>query len=219
MRRVDAPEARQLIEEGAVVLDALPETIWRQEHLPTARSMPLEDFEPSRVDDLDRDTPLVVYCFDQHCDLSARLSRRLDHLGFEQVHDLIGGRAAWTALGYPTEGVVGDTRRISRYLPEVAAVSVDGTIADLRSLPDQALPTPVLADDGVLLGALYPSARALPDDTPIVDVMIPAPGTIRPELRIDQVVRQLDDDGLDHVFVTNVDGTLVGIAISADLHV
>jgi CBS domain-containing protein len=46
--------------------------------------------------------------------------------------------------------------------------------------------------------------------TPVADVMIPAPGTIRPEMRVDDVVRQLAKDGLDHVLVTAVDGTLIG---------
>ena len=41
--------------------------------------------------------------------------------------------------------------------------------------------------------------------------MIPAPGTIRPEKRVEDVVRQLYRDSLDHVFVTTVGGALLGI--------
>jgi rhodanese-related sulfurtransferase len=66
--RVDALEAKQLIADGITVLDALPEQTWRQERLPGARSMPLATFDPSKVEDVKRDEPLLVYCFDQHCD-------------------------------------------------------------------------------------------------------------------------------------------------------
>jgi CBS domain-containing protein len=48
--------------------------------------------------------------------------------------------------------------------------------------------------------------------------MIAAPGTIRPELRLEEAVEQLQHDGLDHVLVTAVDGTLVGLVVAEDLH-
>ncbi len=216
--RVDALEAQVLIADGITVLDALPEATWRREHLPSARSMPLEDFEPSKVDDLDRAAPVLVYCFDQHCDLSARLSRRLDEIGFEQVHDLIGGRAAWTALGLPTEGSVGDRRRISQFVTVVDTLPLDGSVADLRRLGEQRYPVPVVTDDGVLMGAVHPTAGGLPPATALADVMVPAPGTIRPEKRIEEVAEQLRRDGLDHVFVTAVNGTLIGLVVTSELH-
>ncbi|WP_116995429.1 CBS domain-containing protein [Desertimonas flava] len=217
--RVDALEAERLIAAGITVFDALPESIWRQERLPGARSQPLESFSPGEVADIARDEQLLVYCFDQHCDLSARMCRRLVQLGFTHVHDLIGGRAAWTAQGLPTEGTVGDRRRLSHYLRPAATVGVDDTIAQVSRLADDGLPTAVVSDDGVLLGALQPTARTLAPDTPVADVMIPAPATIRPELRVEEAVRQLEDDGLAHVFVTAVNGTLLGLAVVAELHV
>ena len=208
-----------MIDDRVTVVDARPEAMWEREHLPTARSMPLETFEPSKTDGLDPAAPILVYCLDQHCDLSARLSRRLDELGFEHVHDLIGGRAAWTALGLPTEGSVGDRRRISQYVEVVDTLPLDGSIADLRAMGEQRFPTPIVTDDGVLMGAVHPTAAALAPDTAVADVMVPAPGTIRPELRIEEVTKRLSDDGLDHVFVSAVDGTLIGLVVASDLHV
>jgi len=219
IERVDALEARQLVDGGVRILDVLPDSVYTQEHLPGATNMPLETFEPWQVDSFDRAEPLLVYCFDQHCDLSARASARLEHLGFEQVHDLIGGRAAWTAMGLPTEGEVADRRRISSYVTEVPTVAVDATIAELNALGEQRFPVPVTGDDGVVLGALHPTAAALPPATLVADVMVPAPGTIRPELRIDEVAEQLKKDGLDHVFVTAVNGVLVGLVVTDELHV
>jgi hypothetical protein len=135
------------------------------------------------------------------------------------VCELIGGRAAWTALGLPTEGAVGDRRRISRYVAEVPALGVQSTVAELVALGEQRWPTPVLSDDGILVGALHPPASALPPSTPIERVMVPAPGTIRPELRIDETRERLERDGLDHIFVTAVDGVLLGLVVTEELHV
>jgi Mg/Co/Ni transporter MgtE len=134
------------------------------------------------------------------------------------VHELVGGRAAWTALGLPTDGAVGDRRRISHYVAEVPTLGVQSTIADLVALDEQRWPTPVVNDDGVLVGAVHPTASTLPSSTPIEGVMVPAPGTIRPELRIDEVLEQLKRDGLDHVFVTAVDGVLLGLVVTQELH-
>jgi rhodanese-related sulfurtransferase len=217
--RVDALEAEELIAAGVRTLDALPQSVYQQEHLPGAESLPLEQFQPSQVADWDRAEPVLVYCFDQHCDLSARTAHRLDDLGFETVYDLIGGRAGWTALGLPTEGEIGDQRRISRFVADPATVPLDATIAEVRRLGELRFPVAVVDGDGVLLGALQPPAAALPEETAVRDVMVPAPGTIRPELRIDEVAEQLHHDGLDHVFVTAVNGVLIGLVIADQLHV
>jgi hypothetical protein len=78
---------------------------------------------------------------------------------------------------------------------------------------------PVVNDDGVVLGALHPTAAALPTSTRVEEAMVPAPGTIRPELRIDEVAAQLRKDGLDYVLVTAVDRVHVGLAVTDELHV
>jgi rhodanese-related sulfurtransferase len=208
--RIDALEARQLVDDGIRAVDVLPSSVFEKEHLPGACSLPLETFEPSQVESWDRAAPLLVYCFDQHCDLSSRAAARLGSIGFGAVHDLIGGRAAWTALGYPTEGSLGDRRRISKYVTVADSVTVDSKIADVVALGPQDYPVPVIDGARVVVGAVDPVATGLPPATPVADVMIPAPGTIRPEMRVDEVVQQLAKDGLDHVLVTAVDGSLIG---------
>jgi hypothetical protein len=130
----------------------------------------------------------------------------------------VGGRAAWTAQGLPTEGSVADRGRISGYLAEVATVGVGATIADVRAVGESRWPVPVTNDDGILLGVLHPTASKLPPSTPVERVMVPAPGTIRPELRIGETVEQLRRDRLDHVFVTAVNGALLGLAVTEELH-
>jgi Mg/Co/Ni transporter MgtE len=134
------------------------------------------------------------------------------------VYDLIGGRASWTALGLPTEGSIGDRRRIAAYVQPAPCVSVDATVADVRRISDGRRPVAVVDARGVLLGAVQPQAALLPPDTSVERIMNPAPSTIRPELRIDVVAPRLRDDHLDHIFVTAVNGTLFGAVTLEDLH-
>jgi hypothetical protein len=47
--------------------------------------------------------------------------------------------------------------------------------------------------------------------------MVPAPRTIRPEGRVDEIVEQLQRDGLDDIFVTAVNGVLLGRVVTAEL--
>ena len=214
--RIDVDRVMELVADGAPLLDVLPRSVYAQAHLPGAINVPLETFEPEQVADLDRDAPVIVYCFDQHCDLSGRASRRLEHEGFKQVYDLVGGRATWTALGLPTDGAVADRRRISHYVESPTTVDVTGVVGDVAAWEQ---PVAVVDAGGVLLGALDPAARALPADTPVERAMIPAPGTIRPELRVEEVAQRLKDDALDHIFVTAVNGELLGIVFRDRLHV
>jgi rhodanese-related sulfurtransferase len=217
VERVDAVQAERLIAEGIRTLDVLPGDVYRKVHLPGATSLPLERFDPSQVEYYDKTEPLLVYCFDQHCDLSARASARLEELGFENVHDLIGGRAAWTALGLPTEGETGDDGRVGQFVDKAPAVLIDDTLAEAVAVGDHRFPVPVVNTDGVLLGAVDASAMERPASAPVRDVMAPAPRTIRPEGRVNEVVEQLRRDQLDHIFVTAVSGVLLGRVVTDQL--
>jgi rhodanese-related sulfurtransferase len=217
VKRIDALEAEQLIADGVRTLDVLPAEVFEKVHLPGATSMPLEDFEPSQVASYDRSEPVLVYCFDQHCDLSARAAARLEQLGFERVHDLIGGRAAWTALGWPTHGTRADHDRISAFATTVPTVAIDSTMEDAVALDGERFPVPVVARDGVLLGTVAGDADAQPATTRVEDVMLPAPRTIRPEVRLDDAREQLRRDRLDHVLVTAVNGVLIGRVVTEEL--
>jgi CBS domain-containing protein len=132
-------------------------------------------------------------------------------MGFNEVYLLEGGRAAWTVLGLPTEGQIGDARRIGQRAVDVPTVPVDATIADVRALGDIPFTVVVLGPDDVVVGAIRPTARALPPKTRVREVMIPAPSTIRPDLRVEEVARRFAKDGLDHVLVTTANGVLIGL--------
>jgi CBS domain-containing protein len=122
-------------------------------------------------------------------------------------------------LGLPTEGHIGDRRRVSSVVQPAPSVSINGTIDDVLALGRVEHPIAVLGTDRILLGALQPTARGLPGATPVEQAMIPAPGTIRPDMRIDDVAEQLQKDRLDHIFVTTVAGVLLGLIVTDELHV
>lgn len=133
------------------------------------------------------------------------------------MYDLIGGRATWTAFGLPTDGAVGDRRRISHHVRPAPAVRADATVGDVTATSG---PVAVVGGGGVLVGSVdAATVRGLPASTPVISMMVPAPGTIRPELRIGEVARRLRDDSLDHVFVTTIGGVLLGLVRREDLHV
>jgi CBS domain-containing protein len=135
------------------------------------------------------------------------------------VYDLIGGRAAWTVLGLPTEGQVGDRRRVSQYVLPAPSVGIDATIADATRLGAGEHPIAVTSASGVLLGALQATSLGLPERTPVERVMISAPGTVRPDLRVDEVLEQLRKEGLGHVYVTTASGVLIGLVVRGEVHV
>ena len=64
--RIDAVGATQLLADGVQFVDVLPASIFVQEHLPGALSLPLETLTSTSVEAFDRSKPVVVYCFDQH---------------------------------------------------------------------------------------------------------------------------------------------------------
>jgi CBS domain-containing protein len=135
------------------------------------------------------------------------------------VFVLVGGRAAWTVQGLPTEGQIGDRRRVSRFVEPVATVGVESTIADVRALAAHEPPVVVISNGKVVLGLIEEVASALPPDTPVERLMVPAPGTIRPDVRVDDALRQLRGDGLAYSLVTTARGELLGIVRVSNLHV
>jgi rhodanese-related sulfurtransferase len=65
--RIDVSEVIRRVCDGAQLVDVLPASIFRQEHLPGAVNVPLETLERAAAyAALDESQPIVVYCFDQH---------------------------------------------------------------------------------------------------------------------------------------------------------
>jgi len=61
---VDREHVQTLLREGAQVVEVLPPAEYEDEHLPGAINIPLKELDPARVADLERERPVLVYCYD-----------------------------------------------------------------------------------------------------------------------------------------------------------
>ena len=57
-------EVKQLLDQGAQLVDVLGEDEFEHDHLPGAINIPLKQLDASTTAILDRDRPVVVYCWD-----------------------------------------------------------------------------------------------------------------------------------------------------------
>jgi sulfur-carrier protein adenylyltransferase/sulfurtransferase len=89
------------------LLDLRPGKLYRQRHVPGARSLPLAEL-PERLHELSADRPVLLYCDSGSCSRAA--AGILADAGLRRVHALQGGFAAWqgvAAEGSPEELTAG----------------------------------------------------------------------------------------------------------------
>jgi rhodanese-related sulfurtransferase len=102
MQTVDANELRRLIKTGeVVVLDVRPTREYAAGHIPTARSIPMNELQ-SRLKELPRRRQIVAYCRGPYCVLSDDAVLLLRKKGF-RVARLDIGLPEWKLLGLPVE--------------------------------------------------------------------------------------------------------------------
>jgi rhodanese-related sulfurtransferase len=58
------PEVQRLIANSAQLVEVLPEAEYREAHLPGAINLPLRQLDGRTAARLDRERPVVVYCWD-----------------------------------------------------------------------------------------------------------------------------------------------------------
>jgi rhodanese-related sulfurtransferase len=61
---VTLAELERLIDDGAQLIEVLPEGEYAQAHLPGAINLPLKQLSAQTVGVLDRERAVVVYCWD-----------------------------------------------------------------------------------------------------------------------------------------------------------
>jgi rhodanese-related sulfurtransferase len=61
---IDHRQLLRLIDRGAQLLEVLPKREFEEEHLPGAINIPLKELTEQSAARLDRDRPVVAYCFD-----------------------------------------------------------------------------------------------------------------------------------------------------------
>ncbi len=98
---VNPTQALQLINhEDAVVVDIRDLSEYKKGHLPEARHIPLRELD-QRLKELNRfrQKPIIVYCLTDT--RASAAGGKLKKAGFESVHSLRGGLAAWQNASLP----------------------------------------------------------------------------------------------------------------------
>ena len=85
--RIDYGKLRDLLDGGAQLVEVLPPEEYAEEHLPGAINIPLKQLDARSSAILNKQEPVIVYCWDYLCDMSPRAGARLDSVGFERVYD------------------------------------------------------------------------------------------------------------------------------------
>lgn len=61
---IDRYGVQRLVAEGAQLVDVLPPKDYEDEHLPGAINIPLKQLDRKTATRLDRNQPVIVYCYD-----------------------------------------------------------------------------------------------------------------------------------------------------------
>ena len=62
--QIDYPRLRELLDDGAQLVEVLPEAEYAEEHLPGAVGIPLKKLDAESTAQLDKSKAVVVYCWD-----------------------------------------------------------------------------------------------------------------------------------------------------------
>ena len=61
---IDRVQVQKLLDERAQLIEVLPAKEYQEEHLPKARNIPLARLTRQTTAELQRNQPLIVYCYD-----------------------------------------------------------------------------------------------------------------------------------------------------------
>jgi CBS domain-containing protein/rhodanese-related sulfurtransferase len=212
-------DVRRLIESGAQLVEVLSSKQYQAKHLASAINIPLEALDERTTTRLRHHEPVIVYCYDYQCDMSARAAWRLESLGFTRIYRYAAGKADWLANGWPMEGdhankpTVGNLvrRDVPTCQPGEAVCDV---LSGIQSVGWDICV--VVNDDGIVLGLLR-QAVLESSATPVEEVMNCAPKTYRLDASPERALDYMREYDVDHVLVTTSDGRLIGVVMREDV--
>lgn len=143
--------------------------------------------------------------------MSPRGAWRLESLGFTDVYDYVASKVEWLGAGLPFEGTRADQPHLATLAETVPTCAIDDTSAEVRGRIGDAAVCIVVDDQRVVLGLVRAEALAI-GDARIADLMQEAPKTFRPHVSATEMAKELDESPQAWLLVTNLDGTLVGLA-------
>jgi rhodanese-related sulfurtransferase len=218
---VDLRAVQELLGRGAQLLEVLPREEYEEMHLSGALHIALKELDRERAGTaIDRDRPVIVYCWDALCDMSPRAASVLAAFGYEPV-DYAAGKVDWIAHGLPIEGSAAERPTALRLLRrDVATCALEDPTAEVsarieRSPYGFAL---ALATDDVVLGRVRRSRIAeATGHTRVEEVMDPGPSTIRPHTAVDELAASVGASPVQTLIVTDPEGRLLGVVRRSDL--
>lgn len=219
-QKIAYQQLRQLLDQDAQLVEVLPPEEYAEEHLPGAINIPLKQLDGASTAQLDRQRPVIVYCWDYLCDMSPRAAARLDSLGFAKVYDYAPSKVDYLARGLPREGDKAAEKRAVELLREDVVRCGLGERVDQIGPRVEASPygfAVVLNEQRTVLGRLRGSALEGAGSAPAEELMDLGPSTIRADLPLEKLRERLEGRGLNFAIVTTPEGTLMGIVCRVDL--
>ncbi|MDE2343737.1 MAG: rhodanese-like domain-containing protein [Betaproteobacteria bacterium] len=104
--RISRDTLHRMMERGEdfILIDTLPETIFRKSHLPGAINIVSDEIVTAVPHQIpDREATIVVYCANGPCRRSDLAAERLTVLGYRNVLDYHEGKADWIEAGLLVE--------------------------------------------------------------------------------------------------------------------
>ncbi len=98
--RVEAEQARELIANGAELIDVREPDEYAGGHIPGARLVPLGDFLARPRDYVKRDNVVFVCAVGARSAVACEMAAAI---GLERVYNLEGGTNGWASAGRPIE--------------------------------------------------------------------------------------------------------------------
>jgi rhodanese-related sulfurtransferase len=99
VQEVSRAEARQMVADGAQLVDVRADHEWEAGHLAGASHIPLDELA-SRAGEIDRDRPVVLYC--RGGSRSSMATAALEAAGYDAAK-LTEGITGWEEEGLPIE--------------------------------------------------------------------------------------------------------------------
>lgn len=96
-----------------VILDSRESEEYEVSHIQNAIWVGYDDFDRERLDGVDKDAPIVVYCSIGY--RSEQITDQLGYLGYSNVHNLYGGIFEWVNQGNPVYSNSGETNKVHAY--------------------------------------------------------------------------------------------------------
>ena len=83
--QIDCPQARQMVSQGAQLVDVRTPQEFAQGAIPGSKNIPLQAIQKA-TEALDRSKPVIVYCVSGARSSQAQMF--LENMGFDSVHNL-----------------------------------------------------------------------------------------------------------------------------------